>query len=185
MGRTLGVTAQSLGCSERTLRRYASDGLLRGRRLGPKRLELPAEEEAYARTHWPVLNGLRRALRTERDVRLAVLFGSTATGEDEADSDIDLFVVHRRPSLRGLMGLQLRLSRALGRRVQVVSAERAEASPSLLADILHEGRVLLDRDRRWNEVLERRDEVLAAAEREQQVTARAARQAIADARERL
>lgn len=185
MGRALGRTAQSLGCSERTLRRYASEGLLHGRRLGPKHLELPADEEAYAHTHWRLLNGLKRALRTERDVRLAVLFGSMATGEDHADSDVDLYVVHRRSGLRALMGLQLRLSRALGRRVQVVSAERAQASPSLLADVLDEGRVLIDRDGGWVALLEHRGEVLAAAQLEEQNTARAARQAVAQARARL
>jgi predicted nucleotidyltransferase len=185
MGRGLSRTALTLGCSERTLRRYASDGLLRGRRLGPKRLELPADEEAYAHAHWPVLSGLRRALRTERDVRLAVLFGSMATGDDDDDSDVDVFVVHRRPNLRGLMGLQLRLSHALDRRVQVVSAERAQASPSLLADVLDEGRVLLDRDGRWSALLKERDEVRAAADLEQETTARAASQAIAAARARL
>jgi predicted nucleotidyltransferase len=185
MGRALGKTAQMLGCSERTLRRYASEGLLRGRRLGPRRVELPASEAAYAENHWQLLSGLKRALRTERDVRLAVLFGSMATGGDHENSDVDIYVVHRRPDLRGLKGLQLRLGRTVGRRVQVVSSESAQASPSLLADVVDEGRVLIDRDGSWAALQERKDEVLAAAWREEDATALAARQAVAQARGRL
>src|SRR5918995_7100742 len=96
MGWSLGHTAAAVACSERTLRRYISEGLLRGRALHSRRFELPEREERYVRQHWPLLHGLRAALRTERDVRLAVLFGSTATGEDTERSDVDLLVSHRR-----------------------------------------------------------------------------------------
>jgi predicted nucleotidyltransferase len=43
----------------------------------------------------------------ERDVRLAVLFGSAATGQEDADSDLDLLVVHcvGRPIVQRFVGV--------------------------------------------------------------------------------
>src|SRR5271168_5054942 len=96
MGWVLGGTANRVGCSERTLRRHINGGLLRGRRIAGGQLELSQAEEAYLRGHWTLLSKLMAVLRTERDVRLAVLFGSTATGEDTPVSDVDLLIVHRR-----------------------------------------------------------------------------------------
>lgn len=149
MGRELGRAAEAVGCSERTVRRYVADGLLHARPARRGQFELPAAEERYLRSHWALLSGLKRALRTERDVRLAVLFGSAATGEDHAGSDVDLLVEHRRSGLRAVMGLQLRLRRTLGRPVHVVTLSQAEETPALLADVMAEGRPLLDRDGRW------------------------------------
>jgi hypothetical protein len=37
-----------------------------------------AEEQRYILDHWPLLAQLRRALRTEPNVRLAVVYGSIA-----------------------------------------------------------------------------------------------------------
>ena len=82
MGLMLARSAAEVGCSERTLRRHVDGGLLRGRRVVRGQLELSHAERAYLRDHWSLLCLLLSALRTERDVRLAVLFGSTATGED-------------------------------------------------------------------------------------------------------
>ncbi|HEY7951390.1 MAG TPA: nucleotidyltransferase domain-containing protein, partial [Solirubrobacteraceae bacterium] len=93
MGLVLDTSASELGCSERTLRRYINGGMLRGRRLARGQLELPQAEAAYLRGHWGLLSRLMALLRTERDVRLAVLFGSTATGEDTPVSDVDVLVV--------------------------------------------------------------------------------------------
>jgi hypothetical protein len=45
-----------------------------------------------------------------------------------------------------------RLERRLGRDLQVVRLEDAERVPSLMADVLAQGRVLVDRDRRWPEL---------------------------------
>ena len=42
-----------------------------------------------------------------------------------------------------------RLERRLGRGVQLIRLQDAERTPSLLADALREGRVLVDRDARW------------------------------------
>lgn len=174
-----------MGCSERTLRRYVNDGLLRGRRVARRRLELSRAEEDYLVRHWELLSRLRAALRTEPEARLVVLFGSTAVGEDTRASDVDLLVVHRNHAPRALAGLKMRLRHVLEKRVDVVDLEQAETMPTLLADALREGRVLIDRDGLWNGLLERRQEVFAAAEREERTTAARARETIAAARERI
>jgi predicted nucleotidyltransferase len=185
MGWVLGESASRIGCSERTLRRHIAGGLLRGRRVAGGQLELSRAEETYVRGHWTLLSKLMNALRTERDVRLAVLFGSTATGEDTPLSDVDLLIVHRRPELMVQMGLRRRLRHALGTPVDIVTLEQAETQPSLLADVLREGRVLIDRDDLWDAVLVRRDQILAAGAREDELIMTHARATLAAARERL
>jgi predicted nucleotidyltransferase len=185
MGWVLGESAQRIGCSERTLRRYVNGGLLRGRRVAGGQLELSQAEEAYLRGHWTLLSKLMAALRTERDVRLAVLFGSMATGEDTPISDVDLLIVHRHSGWRVEMGLRRRLRQALGTPVDVVMLEQAEGQPSLLADVMREGRVLIDRDALWGELQRRRDQILAAGAREDEQIMTAARATLAAAGERL
>jgi predicted nucleotidyltransferase len=185
MGWVLGESAKRIGCSERTLRRYINGGLLRGRRVAGGQLELSHAEEAYLRGHRALLGKLMAALRTERDVRLAVLFGSAATGEDTPVSDVDLLIVHRRSGGMVQAGLCVRLRRALGTPVDVVMLEQAEAQPSLLADVMREGRVLVDRDDLWGVLQERRDEILAAGAREDEQIMIGARATFAAARERL
>jgi predicted nucleotidyltransferase len=185
MGLVLNESAVRFGCSERTLRRYINGGMLRGRRVARGQLELSHAEENYLRGHWTLLSKLMEALRTERDVRLAVLFGSTATGEDTPVSDVDLLIVHRRPEWQAQAGLRRRLRRALGTPVDIVALEQAEARPSLLADVLREGRVLIDRDDLWSALQQRREEILAAGAREDELTMAGARAAVAAAEERL
>jgi predicted nucleotidyltransferase len=170
MGRALGHTASELACSERTLRRYINDGVLRGRALETHRFELPEAEAAYVRRHWALLRTLRAALRTERNVRLAVLFGSMATGADGEASDVDVFVVLADDTYPAPARLQRRLEAALGRRVQVVLARDVGRSPSLLANVLDDGRVLIDRDRLWLDFEAQRDATYALAAREQAET---------------
>jgi predicted nucleotidyltransferase len=185
MGQALGHTADELGCSERTLRRYIGDGLLHGRRVGYQGFELSAEEVRYLKAHWALLHTLKAALRTERDVRLAVLFGSMAVGDDEPSSDIDLLVAHRRPEQRALAGLQGRLRRVLNEPVHIVSLDQARNSPSLLADILQEGRPLIDRDDLWSALRAQADGFHARAAHEDRATAASALETIAEARARL
>jgi predicted nucleotidyltransferase len=185
MGLMLERSAAEVGCSERTLRRHVAGGLLHGRRVVRGQLELSHAESAYLRDHWELLSKLLSTLRTERDVRLAVLFGSTATGEDTPASDVDLLVVHRRPGWQTQAGLRIRLRRALGVPVDVVLLEQAEVQPSLLADVLREGRVLIDRDDLWGALLLRRADILAAGAREDELTMARARATLAAARERL
>jgi predicted nucleotidyltransferase len=182
MGAALETAAREVGCSERTLRRYVGDGLLRGHRAVPGRLEIALEEQSYLRSHWALLSQLKSVLRTERDVRLAVLFGSTAVGEDHLGSDVDVPIAHRHSDELRLAGLRLRLNRALGTAVHVISLEQAQTSPSLLADILQEGRPLIDRDGLWRTLQAKRNDVLAEAVREEQATAAEAHFTIAAAR---
>ncbi|HTD09434.1 MAG TPA: nucleotidyltransferase domain-containing protein [Solirubrobacteraceae bacterium] len=185
MSQALSASAEKVGCSERTLRRCVNEGLLRGRRVGRRRLELSCTEEEYLAAHWGLLSELRAALRTERAARLVVLFGSNATGEDQDSSDVDLLVVHDEQGPRSLARLQMRLRRALGRPVDVVGLGQAETMPTLLADILREGRVLVDRDGLWDGLQERRREVSAAAAREERDVARRAHETVVAARERI
>jgi predicted nucleotidyltransferase len=185
MGAALETVAREVGCSERTLRRYVGDGLLRGRRIVSGRLEISLEEQRYLRSHWALLSQLKGVLRTEREVRLAVLFGSTAVGEDRLGSDVDMLIAPRYPDELRLAALRLRLRRALGKAVHVVSLEQAQTSPSLLADILQEGRPLIDRDGLWRALRAQRNDVFVKAVREEQATAAEAHATIAAARARI
>jgi hypothetical protein len=84
-----------------------------------------------------------------------------------------------------LVGTPSWLRRALGTPVDVVMLEQAEAQPSLLADVIREGRVLVDRDDLWDALQERRDQILAAGDREDEQIMIDARATFAAARERL
>ena len=144
--------ARHLDVPERTLRRAASEGLIHGERTSPRRFRTSMREEAYLRAHWPLLRGLRDALRTEPNVRLAVLFGSQATATATAQSDVDLLVVLDDSSASRVADLAGRLERRIGRSVQLVRLEDAERTPVLMAAALGRGRVLVDRERRWQEL---------------------------------
>jgi predicted nucleotidyltransferase len=141
--------AAALSIPVRTLRRAASEGLVRGERVSPRLLQIPLSEEEYLRSHWPLLRALRGSLRTEPNVRLAVLFGSVATGDDDDRSDIDVLVVIAVSHVGRVAELSDRLSRAVGRHVRLVRLSDAEGSPALMRDILDQGRVLVDRDCLW------------------------------------
>src|SRR3954452_1358580 len=110
--------ADEMGINERTLRRAFNEGTLRGNRLSPRRLKLPVAEREYIRTHWSLLAQLRRALRTEPAVRFALLFGSTARGDDSAESDVDLLIEMRDPSFDRRIDLAQKLEERLERKVQ-------------------------------------------------------------------
>ncbi|HEY1457505.1 MAG TPA: nucleotidyltransferase domain-containing protein [Solirubrobacteraceae bacterium] len=141
--------AAELSIPERTLRRAAAEGLLHGRRLSQRRFHTPLREESYLRSHWELLRSLRSALRTEPNVKLAVLFGSAANGEDRTDSDLDILVVLGDDPVGRLADLAGRLTYRLGRDAQLVRLRDAERSPVLMAAILQEGRVLVDREGFW------------------------------------
>ena len=145
----LGRVASELSIPDRTLRRAASGGLIRGERVSPRRFQVTLREESYLRTHWALLRRLRAALRTEPNVRLAVLFGSTATGTDDEGSDVDVMVALRDPNVRRLAELAERLSRALSRDVQLIRISDAQSAPALMVEMLEQGRVLVDRDALW------------------------------------
>ncbi|MGH2854838.1 MAG: nucleotidyltransferase family protein [Solirubrobacteraceae bacterium] len=158
--------AADLAVEERTLRRAAAQGTLRASLSGARRLQLAPGEHEYLRVHWPLLSGLRRALRTEHNVRLAVLYGSLARGDEDAGSDLDLLVSLADDSLSVGFELAARLQRISGRRVDIAQLARVEAqAPLLLDQVLGEGRVVIDRDGQWDRLCERRSAIRARARR--------------------
>jgi predicted nucleotidyltransferase len=156
--------AADLNVEERTLRRAACQGALRASRTGPRRLQLALGEREYLQAHWPLLSALRRALRTEHGVRLAVLYGSLARGDEDAGSDLDLLIslADDRPSAG--FRLAVRLQSVSGRRIDIAYLGRIEAQTPLLLDrILDEGRVLIDRDGEWDRLCRHRSTLHARA----------------------
>ena len=141
--------AEELDVNERTLRRAVSDGSLRATRTTPRTFQVSLAEQRYIRHAWPLISALRRALRTEHNVRFALLFGSAARGTDTPQSDVDVLVALRDASLDRVLDLEVKLTRATGRRVEIVRLEDTELQPAFLADVTADGRVLIDRDGLW------------------------------------
>jgi predicted nucleotidyltransferase len=158
--------AEQLQASGRTLRRAALRGTIHCARTSPRRFDVEPREREYLRRHWPLLSRTIQVLRTQPNVRLAVLFGSVSRGDDRPDSDVDLLVQFAEPSVRAISRLTGRLEDELGRPVQVVELESAEHSPLLLADVLRDGRVLVDRSNTWRRLKRREPQVRAALEAE-------------------
>ena len=158
--------ADELGAEERTLRRAVSQGTIHSRRQGPRRIKLSPGEADYLRKHWELLLDLRKALRTERKVRLAVLYGSVARGHEDGGSDLDFLVALSDDESTLTTGLASRLARVASRDADVVRLDRIEKSaPLLLARVLDEGRVLVDRDGIWKELSSRSRAIRARAKR--------------------
>jgi predicted nucleotidyltransferase len=155
--------AREVGVHGRTLRRAAARGLLRARLRGAREVVIPPSERNYVRARWPLMSGLLEALRKQPNVRLAALFGSVARGSEQPDSDLDLVVRLRRDDHRARGELVNALQEASGRRVQLVSLEQAEETPLLLADVLDDGRVLVDRDGDWPRLRRRQPKILSRA----------------------
>ena len=148
------------------MRRAVAQGTLRATRSGPRRLRLASGEREYLRAHWPLLSSLRRALRTEHGVRLAVLYGSVARGDEDAGSDLDLLISFAgdRPLAAGR--LAVRLEQLCDRRVDIADLGRVEARAPLLLDrVLDEGRVLIDRDEQWCLLRDRHSAIRVRARR--------------------
>jgi len=146
MSGPLAELAREVGVDERTLRRAVNQGTLRGTRRSPRKLDVPLSERRYVRQAWPLIATLRSALRTEPNVRFALLYGSAATGEDTAGSDVDVLVSLRDPDLFKLIALERRLGERLGRDVELVRLEDAERDPIFFTLGLEQGRTLVDRE---------------------------------------
>jgi predicted nucleotidyltransferase len=170
----LAILAQEVGVNERTLRRALNQGTLRAARPTPRALELPLIERGYVRRSWPLLAALRAALRTEQNVRFALLFGSAATGADTPASDVDLVVDLRDPSLERVVDLSTKLTTTIGRRVDVIRRQDAEGDPLFFADVLTDGRVLVDRDGLWPRLRRRKAGLRRAGRKQEADRARAA-----------
>ena len=158
--------ASELGAEERTLRRAVSQGTIHSRRSGPRRTKLEPGEADYLKAHWKLLLDLRKALRTEPKVRLAVLYGSVARGQEDADSDLDLLVASPDDEPAAVPGLANRLGRVCGRHADVALLDKIDKdAPLLLNRVIDEGRVLVDRDGIWDELRRRRRAIAARAMR--------------------
>ncbi len=94
----------------------------------------------------------------------AVLFGSRARGEEHGESDIDLLVTLREGADRWV--LAGRLAQRVGANVQIVELADALAAPLLLAEVVREGRVLVDREGFWPQLRRRRPQIERDAARE-------------------
>jgi predicted nucleotidyltransferase len=162
----LEILARQIGANERTLRRAFNEGTLRAERPSPRKLKLDAGEPGYLRRSWGLLASLRSALRTEQNVRFALLFGSTSRGDDTASSDIDLLVEMRDSSLTRIADLGAKLEALLDRRVDIVTIEEAEEHTQLLAQAVSEGRVLVDREDRWAPLQNEADALRRSARKE-------------------
>lgn len=174
---TLPELAGLLGANVRTLRRAIERGMIHAHRPSPRRIRLAPSEVHYLERHWETLSELTAALRTEPSVSLAVLYGSAARGDSRDGSDLDL-LVELRPQSYGLSNLELRLSEAVGKPVDVARLARVRKSaPLLLEQVLKEGRVLVDRDDVWSELNGDRDRIAAAARRAIAAEERAAAEA--------
>ncbi|HEV7493065.1 nucleotidyltransferase domain-containing protein [Baekduia sp.] len=162
----LAQIAKSVGTGERTLRRAISDGTIHVVPGNTRPLLVTAEEAEYVRLHWNELGTLRRLLRTEPNVGLAVVFGSFARGEEEPDSDLDLVVSLRRPESLGLERLRERMQSHLRRPLQLIALADVERSSSMMYEVIRDGRVLVDREGRWAALQARRGSVARAARAE-------------------
>lgn len=175
----LAELARELGVDARTLRRAAADGTIRVERASARRQRVSEDERLYAARHWPLLSALRRALRTEPNVRLAVLYGSLARGEDTPDSDLDLLVSLGEDRPDAAVKLAVRLERMVGRDVDIARLNRVQSTaPLLLLEAVDEGRVLLDRDREWPRLRRSRSEIALRARHAHEARRRRARVSI-------
>jgi predicted nucleotidyltransferase len=170
-----------LAVDGQALRRAVSQGTLRASRDGSRDLQLAPGERDYLRAHWPLLSALRGALLPEDCVRLAVLYGSLARGDEDAGSDLDLLVSLAGDPLSTASELAVRLKRVSGRQVDIAYLAPAEAqTPLLLERILDDGRVLLDRDGQWEQLCERRSSIRVRARRDHRRQMAGAARAIED-----
>jgi len=102
-------------------------------------------------------------LRTQTNVRLAVLYGSLARGDEDAGSDLDLLLCCANDDL-SKAGLVASLRSTTDRRIDLAYLSRVEGSaPLLLERILDEGRVLADRDEQWEALRARQAAIRARA----------------------
>jgi predicted nucleotidyltransferase len=173
---TLADLARELDVDARTMRRAATDGTIRCERASPRRQSVDQDEYRYAVAHWPLLAKLRQLLRTEPNVRLAVLYGSTARGTETPSSDIDVLVALGEDRPEAAVKLATRLERGLGREVDVGRLNRVRnRSPLLLLQVIDEGRVVLDRDGVWEDLRTQRAEIKQHAYRDHEALRQRAR----------
>jgi predicted nucleotidyltransferase len=93
-----------------------------------------------------------------------VLIGSAARGDAADESDVDLVVRLADESSKLTDGLRDRLSRSIGRSVDLVAFDAARQDPLMLDAVLRDGRVLVDREGDRRSLLAEKRDVETAAE---------------------
>jgi predicted nucleotidyltransferase len=175
----LAELAYELGADARTLRRATADGTIHVERISARRQRVSERERRYLTEHWQLLSALRASLRTEPNVRLAVLYGSVARGDDTADSDLDLLVSLAEDRPDAAVALAVRLERTMHRDVDIARLNRVDGDgPPLLLRAIDEGRVVVDRDREWAGLQARRSGIARRASRAHEARRRRARASV-------
>lgn len=84
-------------------------------------------------------------LNTEPELKVAIIYGSAASGTMRTDSDVDLAVLFDRPmGVEWKINLKARLERELGRNVDLV--DLTALNGTILKQVLCKGRVLIKND---------------------------------------
>jgi len=97
---------------------------------------------------------IRAVLARHSEIRLAILFGSMATGHVSRDSDIDLAVSAERPlKADEKMALMAELAEATGRPIDLIDLHAVGAP--LLGQIIKRGQRVWGTDERYAELIKR------------------------------
>lgn len=108
---------QKLGVEARTLSALTEMGTIRG--VGGDWHKLRKGEAEWLIKHWGLVKSLQEALKTERLVKVAFIFGSYAKGSEREDSDLDLLVDMENETFTTQSGLHNRLEKKIGRKVDL------------------------------------------------------------------
>jgi len=97
---------------------------------------------------------IQAALAPHPEVRLAILFGSLATGRGHHDSDVDLSIDAGQPlELEAKMSLMVQLAECTGRPIDLIDLQTV--GEPLLGQILKHGKRLLGEDGLYAELIKR------------------------------
>ncbi len=97
---------------------------------------------------------VRAVLARHPEIRLAILFGSMATGRANRDSDVDLAVARERAlAADEKMALMSELAEATGRTIDLIDLH--SVGILLLGQIVKRGRRILGTDERYAELMKR------------------------------
>jgi predicted nucleotidyltransferase len=160
--------ATQLGTNKWALYRAVNRGAIRCFRPSPRSLEFPPGEIDYLREHWEILSTLIQAFSTEPNVKLAVLYGSLARGDENSDSDADVLIDFYKEDVTSISSIAMRLGNVLGRSVDIAQLSHIKTGfPLLLLQAIDDGRVMIDKDNMWKGLQTSRSTILRAAKKQQ------------------
>jgi len=97
---------------------------------------------------------IQATLAPHPEIRLAILFGSLATGQGHRDSDVDLAIDAGQPlEIKAKMSLMTQLAECTGRAVDLIDLQTV--GEPLLGQILKHGKRLLGEDVLYAELIKR------------------------------